>query len=179
MKETKLDSGTATANRKIRFILKVFAFYFLFFTLLGCDAFVRKFTRKSKKENLSEQEMVLVPQEYNNLNMTKEARYRQALLFWKSWQDELIGALLSGTSNKREVDCAKQAIKNLEELKLLLNQQKAKMLDYYITQMKKLKDSIEIDRYNMQSSGYRMTAERLKRAILRDFSLQKIKDSLL
>ena len=39
--------------------------------LVGCEAFVRKFTRKPKKEDLPRTEMVLTPEEYKGPQMTK------------------------------------------------------------------------------------------------------------
>ncbi|MFA5150687.1 MAG: hypothetical protein WC433_07270, partial [Candidatus Omnitrophota bacterium] len=67
----------------------LFTFYFLLFTLCGCEAFVRKFTRKSKKDKVPV-EMVLAPEEWKGPQMTKEEQYRQYFVFWQSWQDELI-----------------------------------------------------------------------------------------
>ena len=39
------------------------------FTLIGCAAFVRKFTRKRKKEDLPQEEMVLAPEEWKGPQM--------------------------------------------------------------------------------------------------------------
>ena len=146
--------------------------------LIGCDAFVRKFTRKPKTENLPQEEMVLAPEEYKGPQMSKEELYRQYFLFWRSWQDEVISSLLEKASHKRQVNCAEEAIKNLNSLRELLNEDKQKKLDIYLTQLEELKDLITKDLYGNNSSSYAQKAELIKRNILRDFSYNKIKDFL-
>lgn len=164
--------------RLTRFFI-LFAICHLLFAMLGCDAFVRKFTRKPKKENIPQQEMVLAPQEYKPPQMTKEEVYRQYFLYWKSWHDELINSLLTASSYKKQIDCANEAIKNLEELRLILQENMQKKMDIYINQLKDLKNEIAQDLYGNNISSNRLTAERIKRNILREFSYNKIKDYLL
>jgi len=151
----------------------------LLVTILGCEAFVRKFTRKPKKENLPQEEMVIAPEVYQIPQMTKEDLYRQYFLYWKSWQDELIESLSSGTNHKRQIGCVNEAIKNLYELRSLLNEAKQKGLDFYINQLMDLQGLIAQDFYGNSVTGNRLTAERIKRNILKDFSYNKIKDNLL
>jgi len=152
---------------------------FLLVTALGCDAFVRKFTRKSKKENQPKQELVLVPEEYKPPKMTKEEVYRQYFLYWKSWHDELINSLSGGVSHKKQIDCANEAIKNLDSLRGTLQEARQKKLDIYIGQLKYLKKEVEKDLYGNNISTNRLTAERIRRGIMRDFSYNKIKDYLV
>jgi hypothetical protein len=158
-------------------VLFIFHFSFFILTSLGCDAFVRKFTRKPKKENLPQEEMVLVPEEYKGVEMTREELYRQYFLFWKSWQDELINALYDKASHKRQLSCAEEALKNLEDLRELLNEEQKKKLDIYISQSKELQGFIAKDLYGSDRAFNAQKAERLKRNILRDFSYSKVKDS--
>jgi len=152
---------------------------FLLVTALGCDAFVRKFTRKSKKENQPKQELVLVPEEYKPPKMTKEEVYRQYFLYWKSWHDELINSLSGGASQKKQIDCANEALKNLDSLRGTLQEARQKKLDIYIGQLKYLKKEVEKDLYGNNISTNRLTAERIRRGIMRDFSYNKIKDYLV
>jgi hypothetical protein len=142
--------------------------------LVGCDALVRKFTRKPKKEKLEKEEMVLAPEAYKGPDMTKEELYRQSFLFWKSWQDELINYLSPGANHKKQIDCAEQTIKNLVSLKTLLNESSQKKLDAYIGQLTELKDLITKDVHGNNIVNNRQKAERIKRNILRDFSYNKI-----
>lgn len=147
--------------------------------LAGCDAFVRKFTRNSKKDAQAKQELVLAPEEYKPPKTTKEEVYRKYFLYWKSWHDELINALLEGLSNKKQLDCANEAIKNLVELRQTLQEVKQKKLDIYINQLKDLQNAIAQDAYGNIISMNRLTAERIRLRIMHDFSYDKIKDYLI
>lgn len=152
---------------------------FLIFNLLGCEAFVRKFTRKPKKEKIPHEEMVLAPEEYKGPQMTKEGLYRQYFLFWRSWQDELIASLSVGANHKKQIDCANEALKNIVNLKALVNAEKQKKLDIYIGQLNDLKGLITQDIYGNNVSSHRQKAERIRRNILQDFSYRDIKGYLL
>ena len=164
---------------KIKIIILVFSLWSLVFGLVGCEAFVRKFTRKPKREELPREEMVLAPEEYKAPQIPKEQLYRQYLLFWKSWQDELIASLSKGTSHKKQIDCANEAMKNLLNLRALLNADKQKKLDLYLGQLNELKDLITQDLYGNSLARNRQDAERIRRNILRDFPYKKIKDNLI
>lgn len=163
---------------KIKNIIYLFFVNLLIFELIGCDAFVRKFTRKRKKDNIPQEEMVLAPEEYKGPGMSKEELYRQYFLFWQSWQDELISALFYHASQKKRISCAEEAIKNLVSLRGLLNAEQQKKLDVYINQVSDLKEQISRDLYGNNTNNHILSAERIKRNILRDFSYSKIKDYL-
>jgi hypothetical protein len=147
--------------------------------LIGCDAFVRKFTRKPKKEDFPKEEMVLQPEEYKAPQMSKEELYRQYFLFWKSWQDELINGLAEKLSQKKQLACAEEAIKNLEQIKLMLDAKAQNILEVYLDQLKELQELIKQDLYGSSLNSYRLKAERIRRNILRDLSYNKIKNSLV
>jgi hypothetical protein len=152
--------------------------YSLLVTLIGCEAFVRKFTRKPKKENMPQEQMVIAPEEYKPPIMTKEEKYREYFLYWKSWHDELIESLSSSTNSKRQISCSNEAIKNLEEIRMLLNAEKQKELDVWINQLKDLRDEISSDVYGTNAVRNRGSAERIRRNIMQDFSYPKVKDYL-
>jgi len=151
----------------------------LIFSLLGCDAFVRKFTRKPKKEDLPKAELVLEPQEYKAVIQSKEELYRQYFLYWRAWHDELLNALSYGGSHKKQLDCVNEAAKNLEGLAGLLNEPMQKKLDIYIRQLKDIFSQIQKDIYSNNAARYRLALENLRRNILRGFSYDKVKDYLL
>jgi hypothetical protein len=169
------DQNSKILHFGLPFYILIFAFCIL---SSGCDAFVRKFTRKPKKEAFLAEEMVLVPEEYKGPQMTKEELYRQYFLFWKSWQDELIASLSEKRSQKKQIDCAEEAIKNLVNLKTLLNEEKQKELDIYIKRLKDLRDLISQDLYGSNIVTHLQKAEWIKRDILRNFSYHKVKDIL-
>ena len=154
----------------------VVAIYFLVFNLIGCEAFVRKFTRKKDKE--PQEEMVLAPEPYKN-TASKEDMYRQSFIYWKAEHEELISALLENKPAKKRIKSAQESIKHLENMKVLLNDAKQKQLGGYINRMKDLSDNIRDDSYGTNNNLYRLKAENIKRDILRDFSYNKIKNSLL
>ncbi|MFH0855733.1 MAG: hypothetical protein V1869_04415 [Candidatus Omnitrophota bacterium] len=150
----------------------------LLINLAGCEAFVRKFTRKSNKDK-SPEEMVLAPEEWSGPKMTKEEKYRQYFVFWQSWQDELINAFLSNASQKKKLDCAGQAIKNLNGMRGLLNESAQKQLDVYLGQFYGLKGEIQSDIYGSSNDSYRLKAENIRRNILQRFSYGDIKTDLI
>lgn len=151
----------------------------LLVTMIGCDAFVRKFTRKSKKEKLPAEEMVLAPEEYKGPRLSKEELYRQYFLYWKSWHDELIESLHLGANHKKQIGSVNEAIKNLQQLRQMLKEEKIKRLDIYLGRMNALKDAVTLDVYGDERTINRTEAERIRRGILRDFSYPKVKDSLI
>lgn len=159
---------------RLSFCILIFAFCIL---SSGCEAFVRKFTRKPKKDKGSV-EVVLAPEEFKGPEMTKEEIYRKYLLYWQVWQDELIQSLSEGISHKKRIDCAQEALNNLEYLRSLVKPEKYGKLDGYLKQLQGLKEEMGKDLYGRGVSGYKVTAERMKRDILRDFSYQKVKDYL-
>ncbi len=165
-------------NHKVLRTISLGSGFLLILGLCGCDAFVRKFTRKPKKENLPQVEMVLAPEEYKQ-TLTKEELYRQYFLYWKSWQDELIEALLRGSNHKKQVSCANEALKNLAQLRIMLNENTRAQLDSHIAKLQELRDTIANDIYNSGVSSYRLSAERIKMRVLKEFSYPKIKDSLI
>ena len=166
-------------NSRFKSLILFCTLYVVLSTLIGCEAFVRKFTRKPTDKDLSRQELVLAPEEYTGPQMSKEELYRQYFLYWKSWQDELIVSLYPGGNHKKQIDCVEEALKNLAKIKALLSAEKNKQVDTYLTQMETLKDLISRDLYFNNTTNNRTKAEQLKRNILRDLSYSKIKDSLI
>ena len=165
-------------NLKFRQVLILIVCSAFLINLVGCEAFARKFTRKSKKEKAPE-EMVLSPEEWKGPKMTKEEMYRQYYLFWKSWQDELINALSQGASLKKKNDCAEQADKNLLGMRTMLNETKQKQLDIYLKQVDSLASAIKSDIYGASNNSNRQAAENIRRNILQRFSYGDIKNDLL
>jgi len=161
-------------------IIRLVFIFLLVLDLVGCEAFVRKFTRKPK-EDMHQEPMVLAPEEYKP-TLSKEEQYRQYFTFWQAWQEELVASLLVVTeriNNKRQVDCANEALNNLMSMKQLLNTDTQKKLDPYLSRMADLKGSIEKDIYGNNIFQNRLEAERLKRDILQNFSFPDIKKLLL
>lgn len=166
-------------NARFKTLILLCTLYVVVSTLIGCEAFVRKFTRKPKNQDLSKEELVLAPEEYSSPQMSREELYRHYFLYWRSWHDELIAYLYPGANHKKQMSCAEEAMKNLAKIKTLLADEKNKQADAYLTQFENLKDSISRDLYSINTADNRTKAEQLKRNILRDLSYNKIKDSLI
>ncbi|MDP2927365.1 MAG: hypothetical protein Q8N80_00990 [Candidatus Omnitrophota bacterium] len=162
---------------RVKKILSVLLFCFLLLDLLGCEAFTRKFTRKSKKSDAMV-EMVLTPEEYKGPNMTKEEIYRQYYLYWNSWQDELINALTQKASLKKKVDCAQEALKNLVNMKMMLVADAQKNFDSEIAKLNDLLAYIKSDVYGANDSRNLRVAERIKSNIHKGFIYPKIRNYL-
>lgn len=56
-------------------IINLLFISFLMVSLTGCEAFVRKFTRKPK-DKMKTEELVLIPEEYKPPQLSKEEKYR-------------------------------------------------------------------------------------------------------
>lgn len=162
---------------KLRKVLCFLLFCLLLLDLVGCEAFVRKFTRKSKKSDAAV-EMVLAPEEYKGPNMTKEELYRQYFLYWKSWQDELINALTQKASLKKKVDCAQEALKHLVNMKMLLLPDAQKNIDVHIAKSNDLLSDIKSDTYGTKDARNCQTAELIKSNIDKQCVYPKIRNYL-
>ena len=88
---------------------------------VGCDAFVRKFTREKKKEEIIEP--VLNPELKSGLFYDNDTKYRNYFAYWRGWQDELIQAVLE-PGMKRKQYCINQALINLQKMSELLTGEK-------------------------------------------------------
>ncbi len=164
---------------KIKRIGNLIFIFFLVISVTGCEAFVRKFTRKPKEEKMKAEELVLVPEEYKPPQLSKEEKYRETFLFWKNWHDEMIDSLSNSNNHKKQIDCAKESINSLQALRLLLNADKQKDLDIYLNKMDILISRIIEDTYGSELSSLRLDAEQFKRDIQRKFSYDKIKKCLI
>jgi hypothetical protein len=149
----------------------------LVISLAGCEAFVRKFTRKPKKDGVRE-ELVLSPEEYVAPKKTTEELYRDSFLYWKSWHDELLSSLVKDGNHKKQRDCIQEALKNLDQMRALLKPAKQQGLDIYISQMKSLQEAISRDSYGMNVLMNAANADRIRKSILKNFSFPGIKEGL-
>ncbi|MEW6009231.1 MAG: hypothetical protein AB1629_06330 [Candidatus Omnitrophota bacterium] len=106
---------------------------------IGCDAFIRKFTRK--KQHQEEVEPVLNPELKSGLFFDNDTKYKNYFTYWRGWHDELIESITS-FSKKRKKYCLEQAIMNLERMGSLLKEEKQTELRTYIEKMEKIGSDI-------------------------------------
>jgi len=149
------------------------------FILTGCEAFGKKFIRKSK--NTDEQvEMVLEPKEYPEHPVPSPEVYRETFNFWKTWHEELLNSLSIDANKKKQKECIDYAIENLKRLKSLLNEEKAELLGKEIDELDKARQKIEspvlseIDIIVLKNN-----LDRQKMKIDREFVYSKVKDYLI
>ena len=110
----------------------------LLFTACGCASFRRKFVRKSKTEE-KKGDVVVAFENYPDAPFAKDLVYKNYLLYWKSWVDELITALGQGGSRKKRIDCAEQALSNLSSMQGMLIEERRSGLQKYIDELKDIK----------------------------------------
>lgn len=151
---------------------------FLLLTTAGCESFRRKFIRKSKMPPKKE-EVVVTFQDYPDAPFPKDIVYKNYLLYWRSWVDELDVALVSGGSRKKRIDCAEQAIGNLVSMQQMLVEEKRPGLEKYIDELRDIKIKAASDNINeVMANSLSSKLRRHKIVIERDFRYEKIKDTL-
>lgn len=146
-------------------------------SLTGCEAFVRKFTRKTKKTVF--EEPVIQPQEYPQTALSREELYRDYFLFWETWADELLNFLKEDANAKKQKACADEALDNLTKMQSLLNEEKAKLLAAAIGEFNTFKNILAENSLNRADISYlRNKLERIKAKVHRGFIFSKIKKDL-
>lgn len=162
--------------------LKTFIFICGLWTLVcglyGCEAFVRKFTRKPRGE-MKKEEPLIQPQEYPDLAVNKNELYKDYFLFWESWADELVSFLNEKANFKKQKECVSQALDNLSKMRSLLNVEKARALEQYVLELTSVKNIVFEGHLNSADfSSLRNKVERIKSKVRHSFILSKIKMDL-
>ena len=141
-------------------------------SLGGCDAVQRKFTRKKKE--------VKMPRFYQLKKYPKKPSpelYKQHYTYWRSWQEELIQFL--GQNHKKDARAVEEAVGHLRDMQNILIPSKAEEMEPHVEKMEKAKDIIFRGELSFASKDYvKMMLEKEDRAIKRDFSYEKVKNSL-
>jgi len=160
---------------KFKIIILVSGFWLLVTLLMGCEAFVRKFTRKPKKPEVLK-EPVLIPEVYPELTYSTYDMYKDSYLFFRSWMDELINYLEPSENRKKQIDCINEAKENLLKMHSVLKEEKQKELESYIRKLDEIKDQIK--GFLSQDKFYSLKNQsiNLKSRISKNFSYSKIKD---
>ncbi len=128
-------------NFRLTQILVLFSVFCLLFSLCGCEAFRKKFVRKSKRGK--EVEVVIHPIEYESKYTIEEA-YKKYFSFWRAWRDELVNSLDAQDANrKKQVFTAKRTLENLQQMRKLLLPEKQTRLDVFILGQKDIVRQLE------------------------------------
>ena len=133
--------------------------------VFGCESVGRKFIRKPKKDKMAVSEMVVAPEEYAAPGLTSAEAYKQGLLYWSSWHDELIISLVAKGNRKRQLFCLDEAAKSLRSCSDILEGINKSRAEGYLGKLSELRRAIEADTYGIKSDSLRRSAERLKNDI--------------
>lgn len=164
-------------SSQITKIILLSTFYLLFTVLIGCEAFVRKFTRKQKE--IKKEEPVIQPEVYPEAGASNEQLYKDYFLFWQTWSDELLAHLNEKANAKKQKECAYEALDNLMKLEPLLNEEKAKALEPLLNEFKTVKNIIFAGHLNSPDFDYlRIKVERIKSKVHRSFVFLKARKDL-
>ena len=151
--------------------------YFLLSTLTGCEAFVRKFTRKPKE--VRKEEPIIQPEIYPDKGVAKDRLYKDYFLFWQAWADELLAHLNEKANLKKQKECAYEALDNLFKMRSLLNEEKAKAFEPLVNEFKTVSDIVFAGRLVSADFDYlRLKVERIKAKVHRNFIFSKVQKDL-
>lgn len=142
----------------------------------GCESLGKKFVRKPKHPP-QPVEALLEPEEYDGQRPPAAELYDQYFLYWKSWHDELIGAL-AGSSRKRQAETAREALKNLYEMRQLLVEPARQRLDALILGLEQLEKDAAGDIYGAKAALHSARAQKIRRQVINDFSPLKAKSDI-
>jgi len=162
-------------NLKLKIVLLVTGYWLLVTLLTGCEAFVRKFTRKPKKPEIVE-EPILVPEEYPEPNYSTHEIYKDSYLFFRNWVDELINYLEPSENRKKQLDCIKEIKENLSKMHSVLKEPKQRELAIYIKDFEDIENKIK--GYLTPDRFYSLKNQcmNLKTKISKNFSYSKVKE---
>lgn len=159
-------------------IIGLFITCSLLFTLIGCAAFVRKFTRKPKGEPEKE-EPVIQPEVYPDAAVNKDELYKDYFTFWEGWADQLMEFLNEQANFKKQRECAYEALDNLIKIRELLNEEKAKSLEPLINEFIAVKTIVFAGRLISSDYSYlKNKVERIKSRVHRDFTHSRVSKDL-
>lgn len=167
-----------TKIQNLKVFLKIFTFYFLVFTFLGCEAFSRKFVRKPKKEK--EIKVITQTQEYQS-EYSIAAAYKKYFLFWQAAQDDLIDLVDEPEANhKKVIFTAEKIIENLAEIRQFLLPEKQEKLEPYILEQKKVR--AQLTQSNLSRGKIleiKTVLEKQRRQIKKEFAYPAIQGYLI
>lgn len=108
-------------------------------SLVGCEAFRRKFVRKPQAK--ASEESFYAPKTYPKRPGAIGDEYSEYYAFWKRSQEELIGCL--NGYYKKQIASSKRTIDNLTSMRDMLKQEKAGQLTEYIKELNLIQKEIK------------------------------------
>ncbi len=164
--------------RGMRAVVLVVSLVFFAGTLGGCVSLRRKFTRKHKKKEETEEIPILEPVEYPAKVYTAAELYHKHYGLWDNWYNELLFDLSQQQNKRREAFLLSKALDHLKEMRGLLDSEYQKKLDPYIAQLKE-KEQILHDRTILRDyATLKIKLESIYRKIRKSFKPRDVKDHI-
>lgn len=139
--------------------------------LTGCAQLAEKFIRKPKEE--AKNKRYYVVKEYD-VHPSIEL-YTKRYIFWKTWHKELLDALPKG-NRKKIVVAVEQEVSNLMDMRNMLVEEKALLLQEDVEQLTKIEMTIKKEGITRGNEvRIRRKLKMLGKKIKRDFSYKKMK----
>lgn len=146
-------------------------------SLSGCATLKKKFVRPPKKGKKTTP--VLVTQDYKGI-YSNEVLYNNHFTYWKGWTEELMESLLSGLSNKRQVQSANLAIDDMKRMRDLLNSPKKEALSPHIKIYEYVSARVKLGQPSrMDAVRMRNELEKERRVVIREFETRKVKQFII
>ncbi len=159
--------------KQYKTLLSILILAIFMISSFGCDAFVRKFTRKKQQEQAIEP--VLNPEVASGLFYDNDTKYKNYFAYWRGWHDELTEAMTS-SSKKRKKYCMEQAIINLERMAALLKEEKQAELGVYIEKMEKISTSLDKEGDLLEEKVIVRQLSNIRLALNKKFHFSKVQD---
>lgn len=145
----------------------------LLLNVTGCETMRKKFTRKKKAP-------VKAPRIYQvkryEVKPTPEL-YKKHYVHWMTWHSELLRVL--GENHKKDLSCMEGITSNLNDMRNILVPEKGDVLKTHIDKLLKVRQILISEDLTTFNKDYiRRVLEAEDRAIKREFSYDKVKDSL-
>jgi len=150
----------------------IFCLSALLLIMSGCAPLRKKFTRKKKNKNQEAGKFipVLDPIDYQEKVITFEEKYKYHYSLWKVWNKDLLQNIALNSSAKRQNYLLNQIIEQLDEMKILLADQKQSELDELINDLRKVKQIYEKPSVMRSKFSTRTKIERNAKSVRNKFS---------
>lgn len=162
-----------------KWVVFISFFLVLAMTLSSCEPLRKKFTRKKKGEAVENMEVpILEPIEYPKKVYTSLDLYKNHFTFWRAWHKELMQSIVDEQSTKRKLYLLAQDVAQLTEMQKLLTEEKQAPLKDAVERLARFRTDVESPVPSRDASAWKVELESIDKKIRKDFTADKMKDSL-
>jgi len=170
-------------TQKAKGVFKPLLFFILALTIFlnaGCEPLRKKFTRKKKAKDLSEEVIpVLQPVDYPKAQGDPQKAYKQHFSLWKVWHKDFLTVLSEGGSQKRKLYIMDQLLAQLEELSLFLDEGKRKELQTLKREVNFLRDEIAGQSFKTSAFSMKKKLMGVDKKIREQFNWEAVQNSIV